>query len=180
MSQAKPCIEYDPACVECRRDAGKDAAGTTWQCVGHVCLERDALRELMNVYNIGGWTDALVPVQRALKAEAERDAALVERDTANYRADANWRRVGELEAERDAAQEDTSRIQDRADGYVAEIAVLKHVNETNWALLTESRRVLRLAKSAIDDLAAQQAMPDDFYLGTLEQIATVLAQEDQP
>src|SRR6187399_3421023 len=32
--------------------------------------ERDAIRELMNVYNLGGWTDALGPMQRALEAEA--------------------------------------------------------------------------------------------------------------
>jgi hypothetical protein len=36
--------------------------------------ERDAIRELMNCYNLGGWTDALGPMKRALKAEAERDA----------------------------------------------------------------------------------------------------------
>lgn len=35
---------YDPSCLECRRAAGKDAAGTTWQCVGHVYRERDTLR----------------------------------------------------------------------------------------------------------------------------------------
>jgi hypothetical protein len=33
--------------------------------------ELAATRELMNVYNLGGWTDALGPMQRALKAEAE-------------------------------------------------------------------------------------------------------------
>lgn len=60
MSQAQPCIEYNPACVECRRDAGKDAAGTTWQCIGHAYLERDRLRT----------------------AQAERDAALQRAETA--------------------------------------------------------------------------------------------------
>ena len=33
--------------------------------------ELAALRELMNCYNLGGWTDALEPMKRALKAEAE-------------------------------------------------------------------------------------------------------------
>lgn len=37
--------------------------------------ERDVLRELLNVYNVGGWTDAVAPMQRALKAETERDEA---------------------------------------------------------------------------------------------------------
>ena len=43
-------IQYDPACVDCRHDAAKDAAGTTWQCTGHVRAERGWLRaRLANV-----------------------------------------------------------------------------------------------------------------------------------
>jgi hypothetical protein len=42
-----------------------------------------AIRELMNVYNLGGWTDAVAPMKRALAAEAERDAA--QADAARYR-----------------------------------------------------------------------------------------------
>lgn len=38
-----------------------------------VTAERDAIRELMNCYNLGGWTDALAPMQRALTAEARAD-----------------------------------------------------------------------------------------------------------
>jgi hypothetical protein len=36
-------------------------------------LEADnaAIRELMNTYNLGGWTDAIEPMKRALKAEAK-------------------------------------------------------------------------------------------------------------
>ena len=30
-----------------------------------------AVRELMNVYNLGGWTDSVGPMKRALQAEAE-------------------------------------------------------------------------------------------------------------
>jgi len=37
-------VPYEPSCLECRRAAGKADAGTTWQCVGHVYLERDRLR----------------------------------------------------------------------------------------------------------------------------------------
>jgi hypothetical protein len=33
--------------------------------------ELSAVRELMNTYNLGGWTDAVGPMQRALAAEAE-------------------------------------------------------------------------------------------------------------
>jgi len=32
--------------------------------------ENAAIRELMNVYNLGGWTDVIGPIQRALAAEA--------------------------------------------------------------------------------------------------------------
>jgi len=43
-------IQYDPACMDCRRDNGKDLAGTTWQCAWHVRAERDWLRaKLANV-----------------------------------------------------------------------------------------------------------------------------------
>jgi hypothetical protein len=41
-----------------------------------VKADEAAIRELMNVYNLGGWTDALEPMKRALKAEAERDAVI--------------------------------------------------------------------------------------------------------
>lgn len=33
-----------------------------------------AIRELMNVYNLGGWTDAIAPMKRALAAEADNAA----------------------------------------------------------------------------------------------------------
>ena len=33
--------------------------------------ENAAIRTLMNTYNLGGWTDALGPMERALRAEAE-------------------------------------------------------------------------------------------------------------
>ena len=35
--------------------------------------DASAVRELMNVYNLGGWTDAVAPMKRALAAERERD-----------------------------------------------------------------------------------------------------------
>ena len=51
--------------------------------------ELAAVRELMNIYNLGGWTDAIGPMQRALAAEAKLSAAnehakriIVERDEA--------------------------------------------------------------------------------------------------
>lgn len=62
-------IQYDPSCVDCRRDASKDVAGTTWQCNGHVRAERDWLRARM----------ALVVVEAEHGKEVltkERNAAL--------------------------------------------------------------------------------------------------------
>lgn len=49
--------------------------------------EVDVLRELMNAYNVGGWTDAIAPMKRALTAEAalaaERERAeAAEKDVA--------------------------------------------------------------------------------------------------
>lgn len=37
--------------------------------------ERDAIRELMNSYNLGGWTDAIAPMKRALAAESKLTAS---------------------------------------------------------------------------------------------------------
>lgn len=39
-----------------------------------------ALRTLLTSYNVGGWTDALAPMQRALEAEAQLAAVTAERD----------------------------------------------------------------------------------------------------
>lgn len=36
--------------------------------------ENAAIRELMNTYNLGGWTDAIGPMKRALEAEAKLQA----------------------------------------------------------------------------------------------------------
>ena len=49
--------------------------------------ENDAIRELMNTYNLGGWTDAVEPMKRALAAEQrERELreALAELLAADY------------------------------------------------------------------------------------------------
>jgi len=35
--------------------------------------ENEAIRALMNIYNIGGWTDAVCPMKRALEAEAHEE-----------------------------------------------------------------------------------------------------------
>jgi hypothetical protein len=91
MSQAQPCIEYDPSCVECRRDAGKDAAGTTWQCVGHVYLERDRLRTAL----------ATAQAERS-EALLECNCAVLERDAALQRAEQAEAALAQAQAKRDS------------------------------------------------------------------------------
>lgn len=62
-----------------------------------------AVRELMNVYDLGGWTDAVAPMKRALTAEsklaaAEQSLREREKDAARYR----WLRQG-LQVRREEA-----------------------------------------------------------------------------
>ena len=52
--------------------------------------ETEAIRELMNIYNLGGWTDAIAPMKRALAAdkciaELENLIPLVSEVMANHR-----------------------------------------------------------------------------------------------
>jgi len=79
-------IIYDPACVDCRRDAHRFEAGTTWQCPAHVQRERDRLREelaearqqTINAANEAtDWKIENRKVEAQLaEARRERDAAL--------------------------------------------------------------------------------------------------------
>lgn len=41
-----------------------------------LATENAAIRALMDIYNLGGWTDSLSLLERAERAEAERDALL--------------------------------------------------------------------------------------------------------
>jgi hypothetical protein len=49
---------------------------------GKLVAENAAIRALMDSYNLGGWTDALAPMERALKAESEK--AALEQDISDY------------------------------------------------------------------------------------------------
>mgnify|MGYP001769199297 CR=1 FL=1 len=82
-------IQYDPACADCRRDAAKDVAGTTWQCTGHVRAERDWLRARM----------ALVVVEAEHEKEVltrERNAALTLAEQRGAAYDIAWREAERL------------------------------------------------------------------------------------
>lgn len=69
-------INYDPACRDCRRDAGKDNAGTTWQCWPHIKRERDEARaeiERLREVHLRGCECAVTEACQLLR---ERDEAV--------------------------------------------------------------------------------------------------------
>ena len=72
----RPVLTYDPACRDCRRDAGKDAAGATWQCGPHVAVERDRLLEQLAELKRSGKTERRFTndyIKALHKAERQRD-----------------------------------------------------------------------------------------------------------
>lgn len=85
-------IQYDPACVDCRQDAAKDSAGTSWQCAGHVRAERDWLRAHL--------ARAVTEIEDADRSAAawKRTADELESEVARLRSD-----TYALTAERNAA-----------------------------------------------------------------------------
>jgi hypothetical protein len=92
---------------------------------------------LLTVMEDGYWTPWHIANADAVRLESERDAALAELDKLKANRDALLARI---EAER-VYVENAGRERDDAR---ESIALLTHVNETNWAALTEARRVLRL------------------------------------
>ncbi len=95
-------IQYDPACVDCRRDAGKDLAGTTWQCNGHVRAERNWLRaKLANV--MVEWEHDVEVLTK------ERNAALTLAEQRGAAYDMTWREVESLRERLDKEQEERGR-----------------------------------------------------------------------
>ncbi len=103
-------IQYDPACVDCRRVGGKDPAGTTWQCNGHVRAERDWLRaKLANV--MVEWEHDVEVLTK------ERNAArtLAEQRGAAY--DMTWREVESLRERLDAAVAEAERLTGLVQGW---------------------------------------------------------------
>lgn len=105
----------------------------------HAESEFAAVRELMNIYNLGGWTDAVAPMQRALKAEAEEAALAAENDALLARAQ-------KAEAERD----DLIRENEALHGVHDELLKCR----ARWA---ELERVYESAKAFID--AAREVKP---------------------
>ncbi len=95
-------IQYDPACIDCRHDAVKDPAGTTWQCNGHVRAERDWLRaKLANV--MVEWKHDVEVLTK------ERNAALTLAEQRGAAYDMTWREVESLRERLDKEQEERGR-----------------------------------------------------------------------
>jgi hypothetical protein len=67
LAQTRLDLEYRMAEL-----ARKTAEATAFFEAGAAArADAAAVRELMNAYNLGGWTDAVEPMKRALRAEAE-------------------------------------------------------------------------------------------------------------
>ena len=95
-------IQYDPACMDCRHDAGKDPAGTTWRCSSHVLAERDWLRaKLANV--MVEWEHDVEVLTK------ERNAALTLSEQRGAAYDMTWREVESLRERLDKEQEERGR-----------------------------------------------------------------------
>ena len=96
-------IQYDPACMDCRHDAVKDPAGTTWQCNGHVRAERDWLRaKLANV--MVEWKHDVEVLTK------ERNAALSLAEQRGAAYDMTWREVESLRERKDKLEEKMDEI----------------------------------------------------------------------
>jgi hypothetical protein len=65
--------------------------------VAELRAEVEALRTLLNTYNLGGWTDALGPMKRALAAEAEVERLLENQTKCGEVMHAQLARIAELE-----------------------------------------------------------------------------------
>lgn len=95
-------ILYDPACKDCRHDAAKDPAGTTWQCAGHVRAERDWLRA--RLANVMAEADHDIAV-----LTTERNAALTLSQQRGEAYDMTWREVESLRERLDKEEEERGR-----------------------------------------------------------------------
>ena len=96
-------IQYDPACMDCRHDAVKDPAGTTWQCNGHVHAERNWLRaKLANV--MVEWKHDVEVLTK------ERNAALTLAEQRGAAYDMTWREVESLREWKDKLEAKVDEI----------------------------------------------------------------------
>lgn len=81
--------------------------------------ELAAVRELMNRYNLGGWTDAVEPMKRALKAEAELAEARHQCKVANQE---HFDMEQELAALKEQASEPVGKVRVHTSGGNAGLA----------------------------------------------------------
>lgn len=104
-------IQYDPACVDCRHDAVKDPAGTTWQCPGHVRAERDWLRARLALE----WT-----IEEQYEAACgDRDALARMVETLRQELDCTVSQRDSWHAECEGWRETSANLQERLDQFDA-------------------------------------------------------------
>jgi hypothetical protein len=110
--------------MDCRRDNGKDLAGTTWQCAGHVRAERDWLRaKLANV--MCEWEHDVEVLTK------ERNAALKLSEQRGAAYDMTWREVESLRERLDKSDEERGRQYglrlEIADEFAGKVAFLREL-----------------------------------------------------
>ena len=144
-------IQYDPACVDCRHDAGKDAPDTTWQCASHIRAERDFLRAKLAMkwtieeqYEAAcGDRDALLRMVETLRSRVselekdvraltnERNAAITLAEQRGAAYDVTWREVESLRERLDKSDEERGRQYglrlEIADEFAGEVAFLREL-----------------------------------------------------
>lgn len=110
-------IQYDPSCVDCRHDAGKDAPETTWQCSAHVRAERDWLRARLAMK----WT-----------IEEQYEAACGDRDALGSMVETLRQELGRTVSQRDSWhaecegwRETSAKLQERLDQFEAYAITVK-------------------------------------------------------
>ena len=165
-------IRYDPACMDCRRDNGKDLAGTTWQCAGHVRAERDSLRaKLANVMvewkhdvevltnernaalTLAEQRGAAYDIEQGLRQKAEHEQARAEeRASLKY---PQWHRVWESEyLARRMAEDEVEKANRYGNEYLNRLIVAESTRDLHWREVESLREWKDKLEAERDDIAA--------------------------
>lgn len=174
-------IPYDPACVDCRREAARqDASGTTWQCNGHVRAERDWLRAKLANFMVEWEHDvevltkernaaltlaeqrgAAYDIEQGLRQKAEREQALAEeRARLKY---PQWHRVWESEyLARRRAEDEVEKANRYGNEYLNRLIVAESTRDSHWREVESLRAAATLALAVLTRLADSAASWADY------------------
>lgn len=165
-------IQYDPACMDCRRDNGKDLAGTTWQCAGHVRAERDSLRaKLANVMvewkhdvevltnernaalTLAEQRGAAYDIEQGLRQKAEHEQARAEeRASLKY---PQWHRVWESEyLARRMAEDEVEKANRYGNEYLNRLIVAESTRDLHWREVESLREWKDKLEAKVDEITA--------------------------